>query len=662
MISKDANGQIITFYSYKGGTGRSMALANVAFYLARVSRVLAIDLDLDAPGLSQYFRSSIDVHEMREKKGVLEFFEDWAGRSGHSNDPLEQRRNLFSASAFSDYIVATNATNLSLMPSGRIDASYAKRLANFRWDEFHANFPGALSAFANHLSGAFDYVLIDSRSGFSDVSGICTAVLPEKLVAVFTPNRQNLDGLGSVLRRAVDYRKQSDDIRPLTIFPLASRVETSEPKLFEQWRFSQLDVDGNVFGYQAMFESLFKELYGLSECDLTGYFDEVQVQQVPRYSYGEEVALLVERSERLSLSRSYSEFAQAVISLSSPWEARSSAPRGRPDARRNQVLAVRSWFVAQRRKALKGLQKRDFPGYAQFQATLLQSQPNANQAQLLDASRRSQIDEFGWPIGIVLDNQPDARPKPVSDGIEAEVSLDHPQMGPSYDYWAWRRNGDFYLLQSFFEDERFERGTRLAFDTRIIRLTETILYCSRVYQRLGVPGETPVRFASRWEGLKGRKLIAMTPTRSLQARETTEDSVTSSTVVPLAQIRSRIVSLVSELLSPVFMVFDFLQFSDQIFDEIVRNFAKKVPDQLGEGRLYRVDIDNLRLEVQQSGTVWLSRVYDLSAHQTVSEKLEVDELSAKASAVAYAHLYLGRPIPQEAGALNDFHWQQVNLT
>ena len=45
-------GQVITFYSYKGGTGRSMALANIACLLARQSGqgrgVLVIDWDLEA--------------------------------------------------------------------------------------------------------------------------------------------------------------------------------------------------------------------------------------------------------------------------------------------------------------------------------------------------------------------------------------------------------------------------------------------------------------------------------------------------------------------------------------------------------------------------------------------------------------------------------------
>ena len=46
------NGRVLTFYSYKGGTGRSMALANVGWILASAGkRVLLIDWDFEAPGL-----------------------------------------------------------------------------------------------------------------------------------------------------------------------------------------------------------------------------------------------------------------------------------------------------------------------------------------------------------------------------------------------------------------------------------------------------------------------------------------------------------------------------------------------------------------------------------------------------------------------------------
>ena len=50
------NGTVVTFYSYKGGTGRTMSLANVAWILAaNGKRVLAVDWDLDSPGLHRFF-------------------------------------------------------------------------------------------------------------------------------------------------------------------------------------------------------------------------------------------------------------------------------------------------------------------------------------------------------------------------------------------------------------------------------------------------------------------------------------------------------------------------------------------------------------------------------------------------------------------------------
>jgi Mrp family chromosome partitioning ATPase len=65
-------GRIITFYSYKGGTGRSMAMANVAWLLALSgARVLAIDWDLEAPGLHRYFRPFLDDPDLAESEGLV---------------------------------------------------------------------------------------------------------------------------------------------------------------------------------------------------------------------------------------------------------------------------------------------------------------------------------------------------------------------------------------------------------------------------------------------------------------------------------------------------------------------------------------------------------------------------------------------------------------
>jgi MinD-like ATPase involved in chromosome partitioning or flagellar assembly len=56
MSMGSAGGAIVTFYSYKGGVGRTMALANVAVQLSRKgSRVLMVDWDLEGPGLVNLF-------------------------------------------------------------------------------------------------------------------------------------------------------------------------------------------------------------------------------------------------------------------------------------------------------------------------------------------------------------------------------------------------------------------------------------------------------------------------------------------------------------------------------------------------------------------------------------------------------------------------------
>ena len=58
-VATNAMGQVITFYSYKGGTGRTMSLANVACLLAerlgKEANILLVDWDLEAPGLHRFF-------------------------------------------------------------------------------------------------------------------------------------------------------------------------------------------------------------------------------------------------------------------------------------------------------------------------------------------------------------------------------------------------------------------------------------------------------------------------------------------------------------------------------------------------------------------------------------------------------------------------------
>src|SRR5947207_2910683 len=88
-----ARGHIVTFYSYKGGTGRTMAMANVAWLLAsNGARVLTIDWDLESPGLHRYFHPFLRDRELRNSDGILDLVRRYAeatGKAGGSRASLD---------------------------------------------------------------------------------------------------------------------------------------------------------------------------------------------------------------------------------------------------------------------------------------------------------------------------------------------------------------------------------------------------------------------------------------------------------------------------------------------------------------------------------------------------------------------------------------------
>ena len=86
----------------------------------------------------------------------------------------------------------------------------------------------------------------------------------------------------------------------------------------------------------------------------------------------------------------------------------------------------------------------------------------------------------------------------------AEVNLGGDPANPRYDYWTLRRNGDYYLRKSLFED--LQDPTAIFFNTRIVRNTELLLYALRLYDKLGIDPSTGFELELRYGGLDGRVL------------------------------------------------------------------------------------------------------------------------------------------------------------
>jgi MinD-like ATPase involved in chromosome partitioning or flagellar assembly len=203
-------GRIITFYSYKGGTGRTMALSNVAWVLASNGYdVLLIDWDLEAPGLHRYLRPFLIDHDLADTPGLIDFMWDSAEVC---MTPADHDRSVGSKfPSLEDYVVGLawdfgERGSIDFIPAGQQDDNYAQRVNTFNWDNFYERLGGGklLEAQRQLLRTKYDYILIDSRTGVSDTSGICTVQMPDILVAFFTLNRQSIDGMAAVASSVTD--------------------------------------------------------------------------------------------------------------------------------------------------------------------------------------------------------------------------------------------------------------------------------------------------------------------------------------------------------------------------------------------------------------------------------------------------------------------------
>jgi MinD-like ATPase involved in chromosome partitioning or flagellar assembly len=255
--------QITTFYSYKGGVGRTMLLANVAWILASAGkRVLAIDWDLEAPGLHQYLHPFLVDPGLEATDGLIDMVVEY---SRDAVTPEEQSTGgnwLDHAADVRRFIVGVdwhfpNGGQLHLLPAGRQNASFPVRVNTFHWDDFYERLNGG--AFLDLVKRkirndyGYDHILIDSRTGVSDTSSICTVQMPDRLVVCVSASEQSIKGSATVATSAwIQWArlKTSDDGagKDHRIFPILMRIEASEKDKLDVLRAHVREVFGSLPG------------------------------------------------------------------------------------------------------------------------------------------------------------------------------------------------------------------------------------------------------------------------------------------------------------------------------------------------------------------------------------------------------------------------------
>ena len=216
----------ITFYSYKGGVGRTLALANVAWLLANhptePAKVLVLDFDLAAPGLHRV----LGLKNPDSANGLVDYVLTYLTNAA--------------VPTLDAFIHRTNHHRIDIIPAGRLDATYQDKLELVDWKAIYERAHGfhlidALKERINDPERGYDYVLVDSLTGFSDVGGICVKQIPDSLVLLFRLNQQNLDGIETVYRSV-----QADRRIPVT--PVITPAWPFTDSAAEEWIGKAADI------------------------------------------------------------------------------------------------------------------------------------------------------------------------------------------------------------------------------------------------------------------------------------------------------------------------------------------------------------------------------------------------------------------------------------
>ncbi|WP_327237292.1 FxSxx-COOH system tetratricopeptide repeat protein [Streptomyces sp. NBC_01317] len=283
-MTERRDGRIVTFYSYKGGTGRTMALANTAWILAaNGKRVLAVDWDLEAPGLHRFFHPFLDPSTLGATTGVIDLITEYAWAA---TSPVERSDDWHRDYArIQPHAVSLTPENLGwefpaggtldFVSAGKQNREYSATVSTFDWDNFYDRLGGGhfFDALRDDMKANYDYVLIDSRTGLSDIADICTVHLPDVLVDCFTLSDQSIDGAAAVARQ-IDERYGG---RGIKIFPVPMRIDEGEKEKADAGRaLARLKFD--------------RFPGGLSGEELTAYWGAVEIPYRPYYAYEETLA------------------------------------------------------------------------------------------------------------------------------------------------------------------------------------------------------------------------------------------------------------------------------------------------------------------------------------------------------------------------------------
>ncbi|HEY1351294.1 MAG TPA: AAA family ATPase [Ktedonobacteraceae bacterium] len=181
----------IAFYSFKGGVGRTTALTHAAWILAmRGRKVVAVDLDIEAPGLSFAF----NLTPMPEY-GIVDYFYE------RSYLPEQVEPTISITEIFGEVSIPGARGQLFVVPAGTLDLNYITKVDDLRASAVTAPGEDLWSVFFREITEQLepDLILVDSRTGINAWGAFSLLRAAEQAIVFLYPNEQNRRGIDLLL-------------------------------------------------------------------------------------------------------------------------------------------------------------------------------------------------------------------------------------------------------------------------------------------------------------------------------------------------------------------------------------------------------------------------------------------------------------------------------
>jgi hypothetical protein len=230
-------GATFSFYSYKGGVGRSMALANLAvLFHRRPLDVVVVDWDLEAPGIERYLADRFpgaDPLAVDDRPGLCDLIREYRARLDEPPEPDEEPASPYpDLDRFLVTLDRQHGCSLRLLTAGdRSDwGRYAAFVQSFDWADFYASWGGGgfFEWLRDGLAERADVVLIDTRTGITEMGGVATRQMADVIVVLFAGNEENMHSSARMAHSFLAGDPADRSGRPLSVMLVPSRIDDSD--------------------------------------------------------------------------------------------------------------------------------------------------------------------------------------------------------------------------------------------------------------------------------------------------------------------------------------------------------------------------------------------------------------------------------------------------